>query len=127
MFFKIYFSRKKFERDAAALVQKQNGWAAGAYCGARILSASPDEQYISPMEAKKKIWQANSDSAINKVMRELDGREEQEELWDIKYIKDGETIELVDTYAYAEACRKELAYCRSKPGIGVRYFMEKRQ
>lgn len=127
MFFKIYFSRRKFEQDAAALVQKQNGWAAGAYCGARILSASPDEQYISPMEAKKKIWQANSDFAISKVMRKLDGREEQEELWDIKYIKDGETIELVDTYAYAEACRKELAYYRSKPGIGVRYFMEKRQ
>lgn len=55
MFFKIYFSRRKFEQDAAALVQKQNGWAAGAYCGARILSASPDEQYISPLEAKKKI------------------------------------------------------------------------
>lgn len=45
MFFKIYFSRRKFEQDAAALVQKQNGWTAGAYCGARILSASPDEQY----------------------------------------------------------------------------------
>lgn len=29
MFFKIYFSRRKFEQDAAALVQKQNGWAAG--------------------------------------------------------------------------------------------------
>lgn len=28
MFFKIYFSRRKFEQDAAALVQKQNGWAA---------------------------------------------------------------------------------------------------
>lgn len=67
MFFKIYFSRKKFERDAAALVQKQNGWAAGAYCGARILSALPDEQYISPMEAKKQIWQVNSDFAINNI------------------------------------------------------------
>lgn len=67
MFFKIYFSRRKFEQDAAALVQKQNGWAAGAYCGARILSASPDEQYISPLEANKKIWQANSDFAINNI------------------------------------------------------------
>lgn len=46
MFFKIYFSRRKFEQDAAALVQKQNGWAAGA---------------------KKKIWQANSDFAINNI------------------------------------------------------------
>lgn len=67
MFFKIYFSRRKFEQDAAILAQKQNGWAAGAYCGARILSASPDEQYISPLEAKKKIWQANSDFAINNI------------------------------------------------------------
>lgn len=67
MFFKIYFSRRKFEQDAAALAQKQNGWEAGAYCGARIFSASPDEQYISPMEAKKKIWQANSDFAINNI------------------------------------------------------------
>lgn len=65
MFFKIYFSRKKFEQDAAILAKKQNGWAAGAYCGARILSASPDEQYISPLEAKKKIWQANSDFVNN--------------------------------------------------------------
>ena len=50
MFFKIYFSRRKFEQDAAALVQKQNGWAAGAYCGARILSASPDEHLASPLD-----------------------------------------------------------------------------
>ena len=120
MFFKIYFSEEKFRKDAAALVQKQNGWAAGAYCGARILSASPDEQYISPLEAKKKIWQANS------VMRELDGIEDHQELWDIKYVKDGETIEIADTYASEEACRQELAYYRSKPGIGVRYFMEKK-
>lgn len=54
-------------------------------------------------------------------------KQDHQELWDIKYVKDGETIELVDTYAYAEACRNELAYYRSKPGIGVRYFMEKRQ
>lgn len=67
MFFKIYFSRKKFEQDAAALVQKQNGWSAGACCSARILSALPDEQYISPMEAKKQIWQVNSDFAINNI------------------------------------------------------------
>ena len=67
MFFKIYFSRRKFEQDAAALVQKQNGWTVGAYCSARILSASPDEQYISPLEAKKQIWQVNSDFAINNI------------------------------------------------------------
>lgn len=73
MFFKIYFSRRKFEQDAAALVQKQNDWAAGAYCGARILSASPDEQCISPLEAKKKIWQANSDFAINNIGEVLGG------------------------------------------------------
>ena len=72
MFFKIYFSRRKFEQDAAALAQRQNGWAAGAYCGARILSASPDGQYISPLEAKKKIWQANSDFAINNIGGVLD-------------------------------------------------------
>lgn len=47
-------------------------------------------------------------------------------IWDIKYVKDDETVEMVDTFAYAEACRQELAYYRSKSGIGVRYFMEKR-
>ena len=67
MFFKVYFSRRRFEQDAAALAQKQNGLAAGAYCGVRILSDSPDEQYISPSEAKKKIWQVNSDFAINNI------------------------------------------------------------
>lgn len=92
MFFKIYFSRRKFEQDAAALVQKQNGWAAGAYCGARILSASPDEQYISPLEAKKKIWQANSVFVINNIGEVLGGlKRAREELfaldtWD-KYRK----------------------------------------
>lgn len=90
MFFKIYFSRRKFEQDAAALVQKQNGWSAGDYC--RILSASPDEQYISPLEAKKKIWQANSDFAINNIGEVLGGlKRAREELfaldtWD-KYRK----------------------------------------
>lgn len=67
MFFKIYFSRRKFEQDAADLAQKQNGWAAGAYCGEKILSATPDEKYISPLEAKKKIWQANNYFAINNI------------------------------------------------------------
>ena len=67
MFFKIYFSEEKFRKDAADLAQKQNGWAAGAYCGEKILSATPDEKYISPLEAKKKIWQANSDFAINNI------------------------------------------------------------
>lgn len=67
MFFKIYFSRRKFEQDAADLAQKQNGWAAGAYCGEKILSALPDEQYISPMEAKEKIWQDNSYFAIQHI------------------------------------------------------------
>lgn len=67
MFFKIYFSRRKFEQDAAALVQKQNGWAAGAYCGARILSASPDEQYISPMEARARIKSDGVISAVNRI------------------------------------------------------------
>lgn len=73
MFFKIYFSRRKFEQDAAALVQKQNGWAAGAYCGARIHSVVSGEQYISPMEARKQIWQANSDFAINNIGEVLGG------------------------------------------------------
>lgn len=48
-------------------------------------------------------------------------------LWDIKYAKDGETVELVDTFDTEEACRQALAYYRSKTGIGVRFFMEKRQ
>lgn len=76
--------------------------------------------------AQLRQYLIDNQEAISKVMRKLDGREEQQELWDIKFIKDGETIELVDTFAYAEACRQELAYCRSKLGIGVRYFMEKR-
>ena len=67
MFFKIYFSRRKFEQDAAALVQKQNGWTVGAYCGARILSASPDEQYISPMEARARIKRDGVISAVNRI------------------------------------------------------------
>ena len=71
MFFKIYFSEEKFRKDAAALAQKQNGWAARDYY--RILSASSDEQYISPLEAKKKIWQANSDFAINNIGEVLSG------------------------------------------------------
>lgn len=79
MFFKIYFSRRKFEQDAAALVQKQNGWAAGAYCGARILSASPDEQYISPMEAKNIVrkfvdeWNENANEIWNSYAIQFTG------------------------------------------------------
>lgn len=73
MFFKIYFSEEKFRKDAAALAQKQNGWAAGAYFGARIFSATPDEQHISPIEARKQIWQANSDFVINNIGEVLGG------------------------------------------------------
>lgn len=58
---------------------------------------------------------------------EINLPQNEEVLWDIKYVKDGETIELVDTFDTEEACRNELAYYRSKPGIGVRYFMEKRK
>lgn len=65
MFFKIYFSEEKFRKDAEAFNQKQIDRAARDYY--RILSALPDEQYISPLEAKKKIWQANSDFAINNI------------------------------------------------------------
>lgn len=65
MFFKIYFSEEKFRKDAEAFNQKQIDRAARDYC--RILSATPDEKYISPLEAKKKIWQANSDFAINNI------------------------------------------------------------
>lgn len=53
-------------------------------------------------------------------------KQDHQELWDIKYVKDGETVEMVDTFDTEEACRQELAYYRSKPGIGVRYFMEKK-
>lgn len=65
MFFKIYFSEEKFRKDAEAFNQKQIGRATRDYC--RILSASPDEQYISPLEARKQIWQVNSDFAINNI------------------------------------------------------------
>lgn len=65
MFFKIYFSEEKFRKDAEAFNQKQIDRAARDYC--RILSALPDEQYISPLEARKQIWQANSDFAINNI------------------------------------------------------------
>lgn len=65
MFFKIYFSEEKFRKDAEAFNQKQIGRATRDYC--RILSALPDEQYISSMEAKKQIWQVNSDFAINNI------------------------------------------------------------
>ena len=65
MFFKIYFSEEKFRKDAEAFNQKQIDRAARYYC--RNLSVMPDEQYISPLEAKKKIWQANSDFAINNI------------------------------------------------------------
>lgn len=71
MFFKIYFSEEKFRKDAEAFNQKQIDRAARDYC--RILSASPDEQYISPLEAKKKIWQVNSDFAINNIGEVLGG------------------------------------------------------
>jgi hypothetical protein len=59
MFFKVYFSEEKFRRDAEAFNQKQTG---RAFC-----SCTPDEQYISPIEARKQIWQANSDFAINNI------------------------------------------------------------
>lgn len=62
-----------------------------------------------------------------KCSDEANSFQEKESIWDIKFIKDGETIEVVDTYASADACRMELVYYRSKPGIGVRYFMEKRR
>ena len=65
MFFKIYFSEEKFRKDSEAFNQKQIDRAAIDYY--RILSASPDEQYLSPLEAKKQIWQANSDFAINNI------------------------------------------------------------
>ena len=80
MFFKVYFSRKKFEQDAAALAQKQNGWLAGAYCGLRILS--DDERYISPMEAKQKIWQSNGQYAIQNMAEiQSDLKQAREELF----------------------------------------------
>lgn len=53
-------------------------------------------------------------------------KQDHQELWDIKFVKDGGATEIVDTYASEEACRQELAYYRSKTGIGVKYFMEKK-
>lgn len=71
MFFKIYFSEEKFRKDASAFNRKQIDRAVRDYC--RILSASPDEQYISPLEAKKKNWQANIDFSINNIGEVLGG------------------------------------------------------
>lgn len=62
MFFKVYFGEEKFRRDAEAFNQKQIDRTVRALC-----KCTPDEQYISPSEAKKKIWQANSDFAINNI------------------------------------------------------------
>lgn len=61
MFFRIYFSRKKFEKDAATIANKK-GWSTGACCSAKIIR--DDERYISPMEAKQSIWQSNGQYAI---------------------------------------------------------------
>ena len=61
-----------------------------------------------------------------KCSDEINLPQNEEVLWDIKYVKDGETVELIDTFDTEEACRQKLAYYRSKPGIGVKYFMEKR-
>ena len=61
-----------------------------------------------------------------KCSDEINLPQNEEVLWDIKYVKDGETIELVDTFDAEEACRQKLAYYRSKTGIGIKYFMEKR-
>lgn len=76
--------------------------------------------------AQLRQYLIDNQEAISKVMRKLDGIEDHQELWDIKFVKDGGTTEIVDTYASEEACQQELAYYRSKPGIGVRYFMEKK-
>lgn len=65
MFFKIYFSEEKFRKDAEAFNQKQIGRATRDYC--RILSASPDEQYISPMEARARIKSDGVISAVNRI------------------------------------------------------------
>lgn len=53
-------------------------------------------------------------------------KQDHQELWDIKFVRDGGTTEIAGTYASEEACRQEPAYYRSKPGTGVRYFMEKK-
>lgn len=65
MFFKIYFSEEKFRKDAEAFNQKQIDRAARYYC--RNLSASPDEQYISPMEARARIKRDGVISAVNRI------------------------------------------------------------
>lgn len=65
MFFKIYFSEEKFRKDAEAFNQKQIGRATRDYC--RILSASPDEQYISPLEARARIKRDGVISAVNRI------------------------------------------------------------
>ena len=62
MFFKIYFSEEKFRCDAEAFNQKQIDRTVRALC-----ECTSDEQYISPMEARKHLWQANSDFAINNI------------------------------------------------------------
>lgn len=129
MFFRIYFSRKKFDECVENAVQE------------RIRRKhSTIKNYSAVLENLRKArehlllidtWDTNKKLFIDVLLVQIQhflespADEKQEELWDIKFIKDGETIEVVDTYASAEACRMELAYYRSKPGIGVRYFMEK--
>lgn len=87
--------------------------------------------YNHAEEIKKELGELYEEAGnicnLVKCSDEINLPQNEEVLWDIKYVKDGETIELVDTFDTKEACQCELVYYRSKPGIGVRYFMERRQ
>lgn len=83
------------------------------------------EQNIREIASRYK-WAINEKN-LPKIANAKHQKQDHQELWDIKFVKDGGTTEIVDTYASEEACQQELAYYRSKPGIGVRYFMEKSQ
>lgn len=62
MFFKVYFSEEKFRQDAEAFNQKQIDRTVRDFC-----KCTPDEQYISPMEARARIKRDGVISAVNRI------------------------------------------------------------
>lgn len=130
MFFRIYFNRKKFDECVENAMQeriRRNHSTIKNYSAVleNLRKAREHLLLIDTWDTNKKLF---IDVLLVQIQRFLESPvdEKQEELWDIKFVKDGGTTEIVDTYASEEACQQELAYYRSKPGIGVRYFMEKK-
>lgn len=130
MFFRIYFNRKKFDECVENAMQeriRRNHSTIKNYSAVleNLRKAREHLLLIDTWDTNKKLF---IDVLLVQIQCFLESPvdEKQEELWDIKFVKDGGTTEIVDTYASEEACQQELAYYRSKPGIGVRYFMEKK-